>query len=537
MKAKELTLKNIQDNSYVIGKSVKGKGLEIFKSNSRIMYLYRDFSDMEISNFKELITKYDANKLYVSSYYRNGIWSGNKTFENQDIPFQEFYDLVLSGKDEVNQFSIELKGELLGYVSVSKYNSTQDSQAELLMDLLKLEGTEVYGDFHDDYWDHEGDSSVLEFQSDSYGSYYTGNYYLEHGNNVCEHTSECIHIDGRMKNYNGSEMDMFEFDESGWLKEIDPDETISVYHRKGKDWYVGYSLNSREMICNYRNEDYVYDKDECEEESIYFYEYKENKELLEKVKSVLVSTKEELEMRCFIANELEEDFEYRKCNVDYKAVELCFDDVDDLKELIFNRIEWNYETIVSEFNKAYNEAINERLKIDEKFKVTVETYSQYKDSTYTTYNHLAILKRLESRFNFELVKSAISDSISLVSWAIKRGNEEYHFNLASLIAHDIEGEITIKEFLENALAMLEKRRLEKINESELYENASKVFIGIQDSLSSGNCELGTNQFVQKHNIDINKVGGIRGDILLEIEKSNFTLRAVSYAIAKHTIAA
>ena len=40
------------------------------------------------------------------------------------------------------------------------------------------------------------------------------------------------------------------------------------------------------------------------------------------------------------------------------------------------------------------------------------------------------------------------------------------------------------------------------------------------------------QFISKHGIDLNKIGGIRGDYLLNIEKSKFTTRAVQYAIQK-----
>lgn len=535
MNAKELTLKNIQDNSFVAGKSVKGKGLEVFEANRRIMYIYKDFSDKVISNFKELITKYDASRLFVSSYYRNGIWSGNKTFENQDMTFQEFYDLVLSCKEEVNQFSIELRGEFLGYVSVSKYNSSKDSQAELLMDLLKLEGTEVYGDFHYDYWDHEGDSSVLEFESDSEGSYYNGDYYLVHGNKVCEDTDECIYIDGRMDNYNESEMDFFEIDESGWLKEIDPNESISVYHRKSKDWYIGYSLDSREMVCNYKDEDYTYEKDKCEEESIYFYEYKENKELLEKVTDALKSIKEDLENRCFIANELDEDYDYRESDIYLKTVEFIYDNTDTLKEDIMNKISWDANSIKIELNSVYTDIINSKYKVLDDFKVEVEHTRDCDDSIFTTYNHLCLIKRLSTKLNYELVYSLIPGT-NTSSWAIKRDEEEYHFNLINLIASVELDEQTIRDFLETAITAIEKRKLMKIEEAELLAKASKVFVGISDSLSSGNCEMGTNQFVNKHLIDTKTIGGIRGDVLLEMEKSNFTLRAVHYALTHHNVA-
>ena len=56
-------------------------------------------------------------------------------------------------------------------------------------------------------------------------------------------------------------------------------------------------------------------------------------------------------------------------------------------------------------------------------------------------------------------------------------------------------------------------------------------MGVDDSLSSGNCNLGTNQFVARYGINTSITGGIRGDILLGLESSSYTKRAVAYAIA------
>lgn len=536
MNAKDITLRTIRENGFKTGKSIKGKGLEIYAPEIRVMHSYGELSSKQIEEFNSLVEKYDVEKLYLSSYYEDGTWSGTQTYETQVCKFVDLHKIIISNPKSFTSIQVNRIGEKLGHISLSKYKSDRQSQIELCEDLLKLQGLTIRGEVYESYNDIEYDDEIYNFKS--HGDYYCkGDYLLEHGSNICESTSDSIYFDGRMSNYNESEMSIFEFDEGEYLKEIDPKESISVYHRKGKDWYIGYSLEEKEMNIYFRDENYEYDKEECDNDSIFFVTYIENKDLIDEVSNFLKSTKEDLEMKCFIANELDEDYDYRECNVDFKAVELCFEDVDDLKELIYNRIEWNFETISSDFSKAYNDALNERLKVDDNYIVTVETYSRFKDCSYSTYNHLSKLKRLEKKFNFELVKSAISENHTMVSWAIKRDNEEYHFNLASLIAHDVYGEYSVKEFLVNALAMLEKRRLEKIEESELYEKASKVFIGIQDSLSSGNCQLGTNQFVHKHNININKIGGIRGDILLELEKSNFTLRAVAYAISKHVVAA
>ena len=60
-----------------------------------------------------------------------------------------------------------------------------------------------------------------------------------------------------------------------------------------------------------------------------------------------------------------------------------------------------------------------------------------------------------------------------------------------------------------------------------------MFVGFEDSLKSGNCKFGTEQFIAKHHIDTNKIGGIRGDILLDMELSSFTKRAVNQAMIVH----
>jgi hypothetical protein len=151
------------------------------------------------------------------------------------------------------------------------------------------------------------------------------------------------------------------------------------------------------------------------------------------------------------------------------------------------------------------------------------------------FNHLKLIKRLEKRYGYELIKTAISDSLITDQWAIKQGNEEYHFDILDVITYDIDGTQPLKEFIFEVLEALQKRRLEKISQKELFEKASKVFVGIEDSIESGNCQYGTNQFILKHRIDTNKIGGIRGDVLLEMENSNFTKRAVNHAILAHNV--
>ncbi|MDY0051359.1 MAG: hypothetical protein RBR65_02355 [Aliarcobacter sp.] len=514
MNAKQITLKNITDNGYIIGKSVKGKGLEIFSDEKTVFYKYLGTcSNKEI---EDKLSKHDKSKLFIESYR---VSSDTSWVCNQKIPLDDFVlDLA-----SLECFSIKKESSLLGYIPISKYKSDKDSQVELCRDLLRLEQIETRDEVFDSYYDIEYDDSIKTFKSDSSGYYWNGDYILKHGNNICEIKSDCAYFDGRMDNYNELVMDDYEFDEGGYLKYIDPEETICVYNRKYKDWYIGYSLNQKYMNISYKEIGYDYDKDDCEEEELFFITYKENKELLDKVKDFLKTEKEDLEMRSFINNELDDDYDYRNTSFSIPSLEFVFEDLTDLKDQIRDNIDWDYSNIKSNFQKTLSALLDKAILIDEKFIATING---------SKYKQLRKLYKLGKVMDFELVKTAVSSEDSNISWAIKRGDEEYHFSPLSLIYSAEEEDEDIREFAENAITCLEKRRIEKLSEKELYEKASRVFVSVEDSLKSGNCKFGTDNFISRHGIDLNKIGGIRGDYLLNIEKSNFTTRAVQYAIQK-----
>ena len=509
MNAKQITLKNITDNGYIIGKSVKGKGLEIFSNEKTVFYKYLGTcSNKEI---EDKLSKHDKSKLFIESYR---VSSDTSWVCNQRIPLDDFVlDLA-----SLECFSIKKESSLLGYISVSKYTSDRSSQVSLLEDLICIEGFKVDGDVFDDYYDAvEYNDEVKDFQKDKWYE----DYHLEHGSGLCGDYAEFFN--GRMDNHNESVMSHFEFDEGEYLKYIDIEEDIFVYHRKAKDWYVGYSLNSRDMTLSYKRDDYNYDKDDCEEDEVVFLIYKENTEKLQKVMDFLKIEKENLEVDSYIENELDEDYDYRDTSFSVPSLEFLFDELSDLRQDIRDNIDWEYKNIKSNFQKTLNKLIDDKLEIDEKFIVTING---------SKYKQLRKLYKLGKLMDFELVKSAISADDSNITWAIKKDNEEYHFSPLNLIYFDEEGEQDVKEFAENALHAIEKRKIAKLSEKELYEKASRVFISVEDSLKSGNCKFGTETFIARHGIDLNKIGGIRGDYLLNIEKSNFTTRAVQYAIQR-----
>ena len=67
----------------------------------------------------------------------------------------------------------------------------------------------------------------------------------------------------------------------------------------------------------------------------------------------------------------------------------------------------------------------------------------------------------------------------------------------------------------------------------MLENASSVFVSIEDSILAGNCKVGTMEMVVSQlKIDPVVTGGIRGDVLLKIRDDAFTRRAVDRALSR-----
>lgn len=526
MNAKQITLKTIIDNNFIIGKTIRGKGTEILNQDSTALYIY-SFSDFEkeIKNLEKLVEK---ENIYISSFTYD-LREQKFSYENQPFTISGLIKKLKKESQRFKYITISKKEKPLGFISLNKYKSDKDSQITLVTELLKIQGLSILGDYYESEYDRFDSDSMKEFTSYHNDKYYDGDYTLEHGNSVCESKSNCLYFDGRMDNYNESQMDFYTFDESEYLKQIDPEETISVYHRKGKDWYIGYSVKEENMCINFKEENEQYSKEDCENEVVFFNTFEENKQLLEEVKNHLKNEKENLEIFSFIDNELDIDNDYRKCNVDFGLVDLLYLDSNELNDEIRDSIDWNYSNIESEFNSAYIKCVSSRFKILENHEIEVELY----DKEIVKYKHLAVIKKLQKRYSFELIQSSISSSTETITWAIKQNDEEYHFNIAEVIANDLNESCSLRTFLKNALKALNKRVLEKLSEQELYEKASHIFVGFNDSLSSGNCEFGTKQFIAKHNINTKLIGGIRGDILLGLEKSSYTLRAVSYALKMH----
>ncbi len=69
----------------------------------------------------------------------------------------------------------------------------------------------------------------------------------------------------------------------------------------------------------------------------------------------------------------------------------------------------------------------------------------------------------------------------------------------------------------------------------LIDAGKTVFVTLADSLNSGNCEPGTREFCRRNGIDTETIGAVRSDIILKMERSAYTERAVFAAFIRSPI--
>jgi len=425
MKTKNIVIENLKNLGLFLGKGIPGKGTEIFETSRRVSFRYirenKKERDDNISKMLEQIEKAGGvettfiNQIQIdgrSYYYEDNIEASRKEFSIKK--------LIESNFDGVKYIEIRREPKCIGYLSLNNYTSSFNDQKQLIEDAMAIIGEEVFGEWENLYYSLEYQDCVFEIKN-------TYNYASEHGpESFVQNTDECEYLNGRMNNYNDCVMDLSSADDymKEYFNEIDPEEKISVYHRKGKDWYFGYSLDTNEIYLTYRDED----GELVEEEYFTFYVITPDEELLKKIIEAAKSIKEDLEIRSFVNNELKignfDNYYINQGLANMPAVKLVFeDDPWTLREEILESLgSWKLENIAEEFSKAYMKAMNERVTLekDKNIKINGESYK-----------HLKIIDLLGKRFNYKLVHSSVSSSMEQAAWAIKKDSEEYHFDSAT----------------------------------------------------------------------------------------------------------
>lgn len=535
----EITRRNIHNYGYAVGEAAGNKGTAILSKSGSACYYFKSNGELAKKEFVETVASIGVDNIFISKI---NFVDGHSYYVDEEKPCfwmskSDKYDIaeiIKSDLDGISSIHVDVvPTKIVGYLPLSKYGSDESGQKALLKDLVWLNGSEVYGEI-DDEWSFKDNAMEFDYRRDSY---LNGDYELHHGDSyTVEDTGSCEYVDGRCSPHNSSVLDDFwqleGFDESDWLKEIDPDNAIAVYSRKGKDFYVGYTLETNEFLLSWKDEDHDYEKDECEEDYFSYLSYVPNKEKIDEVVSALESIKQGLEEKSYICNELqienydERDWRYNDDVFDLHLLDLIFNDRHEVRRNIEEMIDYKLP-IKEACAKANEEVIAEHVvfNLDLSFEVHEVDYFSDKEPIVEKYNQLKILKRVGKRMGFELVWSLVGNS-SEYGWAVKQGGEEYHFELEELFEEDVN----VIDFAQDCLFAFTKRRIAAMSDEELIEKASHVFVGLADSRAVGNCDFGTNEFLQRHHIDTNSIGGIRGDELLNLENSSFTKNMVVYKL-------
>jgi hypothetical protein len=530
-KQKKIIIKNLEEVIGVTtGKSVKGKGIEIFEADksfdSSWSYGLKDGSFHARLLAKIEKEQVDLNRLVIQRFYR----------ENDDcrryIKPSEFPSIadVVSGKAlaDCTEIYIDLKGEkLYGYLPLSKYDATDiHSMEQLAKDVYVLMGYKTSDEVLDSsYSDFD---SVMKFKEEYE---WTGNrdcYRHIHGGLTVMDTdwSEVIYQDWSLSNYNDGVNDDFwnyEIDcEQDYLKnELDPEGTISVYAYKGKKGYIGYSLEEQEFP-----ELYYLDED-GEEATDYakFLTWKENPELLEKVATMFKDLLKNVEVKGYVYNELRErSYSY------YKPSDSAWLNNDDVFNLNLidamykgDRCEFAHEIIdLVNFDEISDDWKSPAIAVQRAYEGWIEKNVIGKTDDGRFEQFIALV----ADSGYTLTQTPIPQT-DYVQNCVAYKNEEYHFFLGELYGAD-----SASAFFGKIQAALAKRLMEKLEQTALIQKSVNVFVGFNDSIESGNCQSGTQEFCHRHHIDTKHIGGLRGDVILGMEFSNFTRRAVMQAIVR-----
>ncbi len=530
MNREEITRHNIRGCGYSPGRSIKGKGTQVLSRPRCVSTGWSlDSKDPDsVREDKQKLRKDIGNegqdKVFVKEL-RIATSDGGKFFnfeEHHPISLQKFPISKLLDNDfeDILYISVYTIPEVKAYVKMSRVKSTIESQQDMARVLIwEAEGKDITGEFLESSYD-EMDNQI-EFtssRSDKDTWEYNGDYTLYHGPSICLDDTEVERIDGKMDTYNEAAVDDFwnftmaDEDPFQW---VDPDGLVSVYARKGKDWYVTSGVEQEQIFLTYRDDD----GELVDDEEFWYFADVASDELVNKVEACVHGLKTDVEIKSLINNELhygnwswKESYEYNKDIFNLKILKKIFGE-DELQEAgwaIMEYVDWAtkepYDVMVS---KAYEKYLLDNMK---------------DECLFGKYKHLRKLRKIVESEGKTLVYSKIAEFTDEMQWAIKYKDEEYHFSLSQLF------EINPRKFYEVVSANIAKRKIEDADHDVFVRKATKVFVGFHDSVESGNCKSGTQSFCNRFGIDVQKVGGIRGDALLGMDYSSFTRRAVIQAI-------
>ena len=532
MKAIEITKKNIRNCGYYLGRTIRGKGTEIIARSNYICGTWNldtiseEKRAKEIRELTEKIEKKGIENLFVKEV-KTTKSTKLKRFDYKEYKesiekfnIQKLIDSNFKGIRDITIYSIP---KVLCIMPLTRVKSDLESQKDFIKRLMReAEQKDIL--FYPEDGGYE-DYQLMTFYPSQNGHTnneweYNRDYILFHGPSTCLVPDEVYDvIDCRLTNYNDSVIGEFwnvTMAEDPFI-EVDPEEKVFVYAYKGKDWYIGSGIEEDQLCITYRDDD----GELVENEEFWYTADLAQYELVKKVADIVRRMHYEVEVKGLIANELKiGNYSYEGYDIEtngyfnLKILEKEYGrDLYIVYDEVLDFVDWEgIGNVDHKVRDAYERFLMHHMDKDEKL--------------FGKYAHFVELRKIVEKEGKELVYTPVEGDINNKQWAIKYKGEEYHFYLAELFNSDP------KKFYEYVSNQLTKRINERIEVNELSKKAKYVFVGLDDSVKSGNCMAGTRAFCARFGIDTNKIGGIRGDELLKLDYSPYTRRAVMQAIKR-----
>jgi hypothetical protein len=390
MYKKEITMEKCIENAKAvnvcIGRSLRGIGTEILDESTEEYRFYKKITASEdktfINSLREWAKNHKVDDYYVSKYC--GTKNKNRIeFDDKYYKEQLSVSQILKEEEEsgiYNKIVIQRKPKLIGYLPIGKYDYSFESQKQFVTDVLQLKmvstGRKLVDETYYNYYDIEGE--VFEpGENDRCMK-------VVHNKGAYTVESKVEHFDGRMSEINEVVIDNFwTFFDSLEMFEFDEDYNIVVYHRKGKDWYIGPKATDMLVGIEYCYYDKESDRLFYSSEDVIFFYYEDKPELIDEAIKTLETEKLGLEAKSMVCNivgifnQYSDDY--------YVGLNNYFDREDIDKGSEAEEIMWNIEwPIITESNLRFKveEAVETYLKKDvskEEIEALKNTFKVRKD--------------------------------------------------------------------------------------------------------------------------------------------------------------
>ena len=282
---------NAAELSLVLGDDIENKGTEVFKWTIACCVYYRDNSNdtlLNIIKFVKTLNEYKKKNenlfaLEISFTDKDNVDKALYCDNMQEVktsikqyPIDKIIDMIKN--DEIKKVAIAPVPEKIGYIKLSEYNYTYTEQKKFIEDLYIMK---------DDACEFNSENIINLNERRKFSGYdivHGDSYILK--NHEHEFDGKCYDFSDEAINYfwNNFSGDIFD--------ELDPDNQLTVYHRKGKDWFVVPSVEEVEIALTYYED--TDDETYSYIDMMTIYEYTENSQLIEKMLEKLSELKQEV---------------------------------------------------------------------------------------------------------------------------------------------------------------------------------------------------------------------------------------------------